>query len=135
MHPKTPGCLEIDEEETHEGLLHHVAHRQEHAVAVVAWQQQVIAVDPDEALRTALLAHGRLAGGVDSRQEQHLAFRDEGSIGLRKPYADDCALLRVSQTARTETVLQRPLLRRVEAVHPCILRLKPVGPENLNQPA
>lgn len=63
VHPKPPGRLEVDEEEAHTGLPRDVAHRQEHAVAVVTWQQ-VIPVDPHEACRTALVGHGRLARGI-----------------------------------------------------------------------
>src|SRR6266404_3740391 len=70
--------LEIDEQHANLAIPHQVAHRIEHAVAVVAGKRdRLIVKNANKPWVAALIGHSRSALVIDSREEKHIPTFDE----------------------------------------------------------
>ena len=112
--------FEVDEQDADAGVAADVAHRIEHAVAVVAGEGDGAFVhDFYEAGIAALVGTGRKAAGVDCRQEEHVAALDEGLLVVRHFRMDDELFGGIRDAPGVEHVLECALRRGVKLAHFC----------------
>src|SRR5689334_4763792 len=95
-----------------------IAHRQEHAVAVIAREYNRLRVDHAyETRRAPLIRAGRITAMIDSGQKKHVARFNKGLCLIRKEWPNNRLLDPVSQPHRIELFLQRPLGFSIDYAH------------------
>ena len=116
--PHPVGLLEVHEQHADASVAGDVAHRQEHAVAVVARERQRGVVDdPHEAGGAALVRHRRVAAAVDRAEEEERPRRDERLRLVVEGGLHRDRRQRVGDGPAVEPVLERALLLPVERIH------------------
>ena len=101
----------------------HVAHREEHPVAVVVREREhVLVEDPHEAGVASLVRALRPPVGIRSGHEEHVhPFDERPVLGPDRGLLDELLLETVGEPARVVAVLQHPRLAVVHGLHDPIL--------------
>src|ERR1700682_4585040 len=88
-------------------MLHHVAHRKKHAVAVVVRERQGDRIDnANETGFASFVRAARLTGLVGRGEKEHVERLDECLVGISDTVDDQSLLDAVSKPASVEAVLQ-----------------------------
>ena len=98
--------------------LQHVAHRQEHAVAVEVRKSDRARVEhAHESGIAALVGTARQSLDVGRREKEHVAAFDERAIRVADVVDDQALLDAVGQPARVEAILQLAAATVIEVAH------------------
>src|SRR5512146_2473074 len=126
MHAHAMRRLEIDEQ--HPDLVAgvDVAHRQEHAIAVVARENDGPGIHhSDETGRATFVRTGRIATMVDRGEKEHIASFDKRFLLIRDFRSNDHLIHAIGEPRGIELLLQGPMLLVVNLAHvPLPERLK-----------
>src|SRR5262245_14041177 len=110
--------LEVDEQQSDLVVPGDVAHRIEHAVAVVAGKRDRPVVEhPHESDVAALVGDGRPPLMVDARKPEHVPAFDEGLVSLADLGFDRSLFEAIGEPAGIEAILKRAVVRSVYSAH------------------
>lgn len=95
-----------------------IAHRQEHAVAVVAWISQSTLIEHfDETGMPALIGTGGISSMIDGAQEEHVATFYEIPVSCVYLMTDNVVMHGIGKLHCVELLLECPVLFAIKFIH------------------
>jgi hypothetical protein len=118
LHANTMRPFEIDKQQADLVVADKIAHRIEHAVAIVGGERQRLAIEHAHKTRfAAFVGHRRPALVIDGGEPEHVAALDERLVLRRDLGVEHAVLDVVGQPPHVETILQRAMIWTVKPAH------------------